>query len=276
MLEIFVGCICTFCNLFPRKLYCKYLFCVLSSVLKVYRCVYHRCRMRCCPSSVLQRCVRLRPCIRKARSRLPLQIREILAYISVLVQSLYFNSLTDSDVVFDSVFEPVFLTVDYVTRWFGTVSICFFIWNNNRKSFLFGMIGCPLFSFAGVCLSGGPTDQLNRCDSLYCSAASDPQHVLPTLDCLAHLLWTLEPHHDSFPLLQSCQDFPWIPPSSKIMITLLYILKPELNMSCNAAKCWLRKEKAARLCQSAKNASCPNQQEHIIVASVTGECFPVF
>lgn len=127
MLEIFVGCICTFCNLFPRKLYCKYLFCVLSSILKVYRCVYHRCRMRCCPSSVLQRCVRLRPCIRKARSRLPLQIREILAYISVLVQSLYFNSLTDSDVVFDSVFEPVFLTVDYVTRWFGTVSICSFI-----------------------------------------------------------------------------------------------------------------------------------------------------
>lgn len=43
----------------------------------------------------------------------------------LLVQSLYFNSLTDSDVVFDSVFEPVFWTVDYVTRWFGTVSVCF-------------------------------------------------------------------------------------------------------------------------------------------------------
>lgn len=99
----------------------------------MYRCVYHRCRMRCCPSSVLQplRCVRLRPCIRKARSRLPLWIREILAYISVLVQSLYFNSLTDSDVIFDSVFEPVFLSVDYITRWFGTVRICSFTWNNN-------------------------------------------------------------------------------------------------------------------------------------------------
>lgn len=89
-----------------------------------------------------------------------------------------------------------------------------------ERFFLFRMIGCPLFSFAGVCLSGGPIDQLHRCDSLYCSAASDPQHVLPTLDCLAHLLWALEPHHDSFPLLQSCQHFPWIPPSSKIMITL--------------------------------------------------------
>lgn len=96
-----------------------------------YRClcagVCHRCRMRCCPSSVLQplRCVRLRPCIRKARSRLPLRIRELLTYISVLVHSLYFNSLTDSDVVFDSVFEPVFLSVDYITRWFGTVCVCF-------------------------------------------------------------------------------------------------------------------------------------------------------
>lgn len=94
--------------------------------------------MRCWPSSVLQplRCLRLRPCIRKARSRLPLWIREILAYISVLVQSLYFNSLTDSDVVFDSVFEPVFLTVDYITRWFGTVRISSFIWNNNRVFFV--------------------------------------------------------------------------------------------------------------------------------------------
>lgn len=84
------------------------------------------------------------------------------------------------------------------------------------------IIRCPLFSSAGVCLPGGPIDRLHRCDSLCCSAASDPQHVLPSLDCLAHLLWTLEPHHDSFPLLQSCQDFAWIPPSSKIMITLYF------------------------------------------------------
>lgn len=38
------------------------------------------------------------------------------------MQSLCFNALTDSDVVFDSIFEPVFWTVDYVTRWFGLVS----------------------------------------------------------------------------------------------------------------------------------------------------------
>lgn len=41
----------------------------------------------------------------------------------LLAKSLYVNSLTDSDVVFDSVFEPVFLTVDYITRWFGLVSV---------------------------------------------------------------------------------------------------------------------------------------------------------
>uniref|UniRef100_A0A8C9XTM3 Palmitoyltransferase n=1 Tax=Sander lucioperca TaxID=283035 RepID=A0A8C9XTM3_SANLU len=82
--------------------------------------------MRWCPSSALHllRCVRLRSCPRRGRNTLPLWIREIWAYMRLLVQSFYFNSLTDSDVVFDSVFEPVFWTVDYVTRWFGTL----FVW----------------------------------------------------------------------------------------------------------------------------------------------------
>ncbi|XP_029376786.1 palmitoyltransferase ZDHHC16A isoform X2 [Echeneis naucrates] len=81
--------------------------------------------MRWCPSSMLHLCcLRSRSCTRRGRNKLPLWIREIWAYMRVLVQSLYFNSLTDSDVVFDSVFEPVFWTVDYVTRWFGTVFVC--------------------------------------------------------------------------------------------------------------------------------------------------------
>lgn len=67
--------------------------------------------------------MRLRLCSRRGQNRLPLWIREIWAYMRLLAKSLYFNSLTDSDVVFDSVFEPVFLTVDYVTRWFGLVSV---------------------------------------------------------------------------------------------------------------------------------------------------------
>lgn len=86
---------------------------------------FYKCRMRWCSSSAfhLLRCVRLRLCSRRGRNMLPLWIREIWAYMRLLAKSLYFNSLTDSDVVFDSVFEPVFLTVDYITRWFGLVSV---------------------------------------------------------------------------------------------------------------------------------------------------------
>lgn len=92
-------------------------------------CTYYRCRMRWCPNPVLHllRSVRLRPCTRRGKNRVPLWIKEIWAYTRLLVQSLYFNSLTDSDVVFDSVFEPVFWTVDYITRWFGVVSVCVYL-----------------------------------------------------------------------------------------------------------------------------------------------------
>ncbi|XP_037322111.2 palmitoyltransferase ZDHHC16A isoform X3 [Pungitius pungitius] len=97
-----------------------------GSQLQRLVCAYFRCRMRWCSSSMLHllRCVRIRSCARRGKNTLPLWIREIWAYIRLLVQSLYFSSLTDSDVVFDSVFEPVFWTVDYVTRWFGTVFVC--------------------------------------------------------------------------------------------------------------------------------------------------------
>ncbi|XP_046886106.1 palmitoyltransferase ZDHHC16A isoform X1 [Hypomesus transpacificus] len=87
--------------------------------------VNSRSRMRLCPSSVLLflRWVRLRMCTRRGRSRLPLWLRERWAYLRLLVHSLCFNSLTNSDVVFDSLFEPVFWLVDYVTRWFGMVFV---------------------------------------------------------------------------------------------------------------------------------------------------------
>uniref|UniRef100_A0A667YF59 Palmitoyltransferase n=1 Tax=Myripristis murdjan TaxID=586833 RepID=A0A667YF59_9TELE len=87
-------------------------------------CAYLRCMMRWWPNFHLLRCLRLRVCTRRGRSRLPLWLREICAYVRLLVRSLYFNALTDSDVVFDSVFEPVFWTVDHVTRWFGMVFVC--------------------------------------------------------------------------------------------------------------------------------------------------------
>lgn len=96
-------------------------------------------RMRWCPNSVflLLRCVRLRPCTRRGRSRLPLWVREILTYMRVLVKSLYFNSLTDSDVVFDSIFEPAFWTVEYITRRFGTVCICLVLFISYRDKYFF-------------------------------------------------------------------------------------------------------------------------------------------
>ncbi|XP_035981907.1 palmitoyltransferase ZDHHC16A isoform X2 [Fundulus heteroclitus] len=82
--------------------------------------------MRCSPGSVLNllRSGRLRSCVRRGRNRLPLWLRKIWLYARLLVQSLCFNTLTDSDVVFDSIFEPVFWTVDYVTRWFGLLFVC--------------------------------------------------------------------------------------------------------------------------------------------------------
>ncbi|XP_039477339.1 palmitoyltransferase ZDHHC16A isoform X1 [Oreochromis aureus] len=97
-----------------------------SSEIHLLVLAFYKCRMRWCSSSAfhLLRCVRLRLCSRRGRNRLPLWIREIWAYMRLLAKSLYVNSLTDSDVVFDSVFEPVFLTVDYITRWFGLVFVC--------------------------------------------------------------------------------------------------------------------------------------------------------
>ncbi|XP_068183328.1 palmitoyltransferase ZDHHC16A isoform X2 [Antennarius striatus] len=76
------------------------------------------------PLLQLLRCVRLGTCTRRGRSRLPLWMRELWAYMRLLVQSLYFNSLTDSDVIFDSIFEPVLFTVEHVTRSFGRVFVC--------------------------------------------------------------------------------------------------------------------------------------------------------
>lgn len=72
------------------------------------------------------------------------------------------------------------------------------------------------FSSVGVCLPGGDPDQLHCGDSLCGPPATGPQHLLPSVDRLACLLWTLEPHHDSFPLLQSCQNLAWVSPYGRI------------------------------------------------------------
>ncbi|XP_061545408.1 palmitoyltransferase ZDHHC16A isoform X3 [Phycodurus eques] len=92
---------------------------------KVIAC--YKCRMRWwCPSSVvhLLRCMLLQLCPRRRGCRLPLWMAKTQAYLKLLLHSLFYNSLTDSDVVFDSLFEPLLWTVDYLTRWFGLV----FVW----------------------------------------------------------------------------------------------------------------------------------------------------
>ncbi|XP_076025727.1 palmitoyltransferase ZDHHC16B [Genypterus blacodes] len=48
---------------------------------------------------------------------------ELWSYSKILLKSLYFNSLSNSDTLLDCVFEPVYWIVDHVTRWFGVVFV---------------------------------------------------------------------------------------------------------------------------------------------------------
>ncbi|XP_048061227.1 palmitoyltransferase ZDHHC16A isoform X5 [Megalobrama amblycephala] len=70
---------------------------------------------------LLLRC--MRGCGRHSRSRMPRRLRRPLSYIKLIFNSLYFNSLTNSEVVMDSILEPVFWMVEVVTRWFGMVFV---------------------------------------------------------------------------------------------------------------------------------------------------------
>lgn len=54
--------------------------------------------------------------------RIGRRLLELWSYSKLLLRSLYFNSLTNSDTLLDCVFEPVYWIVDNVTRWFGLVS----------------------------------------------------------------------------------------------------------------------------------------------------------
>ncbi|KAI1887020.1 hypothetical protein AGOR_G00201740 [Albula goreensis] len=69
----------------------------------------------------------LRPCTKQGRSKPSKRLGELWRYSRLLLRSLYFNELTNSDVVLDSVFEPVYWLVDNLTRWFGVVFVCLVI-----------------------------------------------------------------------------------------------------------------------------------------------------
>lgn len=48
---------------------------------------------------------------------------QLWSYGKLLLRSLYFNSLSNSDTLLDCAFEPVYWIVDNVTRWFGVVFV---------------------------------------------------------------------------------------------------------------------------------------------------------
>ncbi|TRZ03639.1 hypothetical protein DNTS_008600 [Danionella cerebrum] len=79
--------------------------------------------MHHCSSAMylLLRC--LRGCSRHSRIRIPRRLKRLVSYIKLIFNSLYFNSLINSEVVMDSILEPVFWTVEVITRWFGMVFV---------------------------------------------------------------------------------------------------------------------------------------------------------
>ncbi|KAL3967425.1 cilia- and flagella-associated protein [Sarotherodon galilaeus] len=55
------------------------------------------------------------------------RLSEVWRYSKLLLKSLYFNSLNNSDTLLDCAFEPVYWIVDNVTHWFGVVFVCLVI-----------------------------------------------------------------------------------------------------------------------------------------------------
>ena len=146
------------------------------------------------------------------------RLLELWSYSKVLLKSLYYNSLSNSDTLLDCVFEPVYWIVDNVTRWFGVVS-----------SLLFSFISMPStcfrtllsFSLSGVCLSGHPLDDLSRVHRLPVHPSHDPQHLPCALGRLAPQLWPLASHHGDLPLLQGHDHLPRTPAQGITLLTAL-------------------------------------------------------
>lgn len=134
---------------------------------------------------------------------------ELWSYSKLLLKSLYFNSLSNSDTLLDCAFEPVYWIVDNVTRWFGVVSCWIFLFwmllfslhphpqkQCSSPSLVFSL------SLSGVCLSSHTADDLSVDHRLPVRPTHDHQHVPCALDRLAPLLWPLASCHGGLPLLQ--------------------------------------------------------------------------
>lgn len=139
-----------------------------------------------------------RLCPRRGRRKRPSRLRDLWNYWRVLLKSLYYNVLTNSDTALDCVFEPIYWLVDNMTRWFGVVGG---IPNRSCISVFQHPDPCSLFPGEGVCVSGDRLDQLRGDYRVSVCAAHHLQHVPRSLDPLAPLLRTLEPPHDPLPLL---------------------------------------------------------------------------
>lgn len=101
---------------------CRYSVCS-NRLLKDKILSLQELNMRPCSTfmHLLLRC--MRGCGRHSRSRMPRRLRQPVSYIKLIFKSLYFNSLTNSEVVLDCILEPVFWMVEVVTRWFGMVNL---------------------------------------------------------------------------------------------------------------------------------------------------------
>ncbi|XP_029466025.1 palmitoyltransferase ZDHHC16 isoform X2 [Rhinatrema bivittatum] len=60
---------------------------------------------------------------RRRRFKLLKRVEELYRYGRLCLLSLAYNSFTNSDVVIDSLFEPIYWLVDHMTRWFGVVFV---------------------------------------------------------------------------------------------------------------------------------------------------------
>ncbi|CAH2323022.1 palmitoyltransferase ZDHHC16 isoform X1 [Pelobates cultripes] len=79
--------------------------------------------MRSCRRLFL-RCLRLG---HRRKCRFLGRFLDYLRYGRLCVVSLAYNSFTNSDVIIDSLFEPIYWLVDHVTRWFGIVFVALVI-----------------------------------------------------------------------------------------------------------------------------------------------------
>ncbi|XP_058841082.1 palmitoyltransferase ZDHHC16B-like isoform X5 [Acipenser ruthenus] len=78
-------------------------------------------RLFSCAMRLFLRCFRFGR--RHGRSKLLKRAGELWSYGKLCAKSLFYNSLTNSDVVIDSLFEPIYWLVDHVTRWFGVAFV---------------------------------------------------------------------------------------------------------------------------------------------------------